>query len=82
MVLPSEAAAEADQMVLPGLLNINWKSTNPQLIYPQMFQQAIVYLTMLYYILNLHYPDSLKFVFYFLWKIVQNRAFNYITRCA
>ena len=76
MVLPSEAAAEADKMVLPGLLNINGqffvKIDESAIHLPpnvSTITEAIAYLTMYYYILHLNYPDSLKFVFLFFEKL-------------
>ena len=82
--MPSEAAAEAEKMQLPGILNINGqhfvKIDDSAIQLPphiSTMTEAFAYLTMYYYILNLNYPDSLKFVFLFfekLFKIVPSAS--------
>ena len=71
-ILPDAAAQSAKHMELPGILEIGGqffiKVDNLAVFLPESvssLQQAVGYLLMYYYILDLDYPPSLKFVFVF-----------------
>ena len=75
--MSSGAAEEAEQMLLLGVLDINGqffiKVDESAIQLPpsvSSITQAFAYLTMYYYILDLNYPPSLKFVFLFFEKLL------------
>ncbi len=76
--MPNAAAAAAVDMELPGLLVMNNKfyiKIDEKAIHlpstVTLLQEAVAYLVMFYYILDLNYPEPLKFVFGFFERLFQ-----------
>ena len=74
--MPSDAAAAAKEMILPGILKINeqfYIKVDDQAIGLSddvtLLEEAVAYLCMYYYILNLNFPEPLKYVFGFFEKL-------------
>lgn len=72
IILPCTAAKLASKMELPGILEINsqyfLKIDEGAIAIPgniKMLEEAVAYLLIYYYILNINFPEPLKFVFGF-----------------